>query len=150
MVVGVGDVDVARTIDRHPTRAVEARVSTVAIAVTGIGAVAACQGAHVAARRNLAERVVASIRDVDVARAVNGDPIRRRKLGVASHPIQTARASWTTCQSSHRAGARDFADHVIQRIGDIKIALRIQRHRQRPVVGRNQRSRRTRGDGKSG
>ena len=97
VVVGVGDVDIARTIDRHPTRAVEARVSTVAIEVTRIGAVAARERAHAAARRNLAEGVVARIRDVDVARTVHGNPVRRRKLGVASHPIHTARGSGTTC-----------------------------------------------------
>ena len=102
MVVGVGDVNVARPVDGEPARVIETRVGAVTVCSAGIGAVATGERADHAARRDLADRVVARIGHVNISRRIDRDPIGGGKFRSGAHVIHTAR---TAC------GARESGNH---------------------------------------
>src|ERR1019366_4422398 len=72
--------------------------------------------------RYLADAVVKSICDVDVARSVNCDAIGVVQLGAGSRAVIAAEAWHPVSRHSGDHPVRDFADAVIRRVGDIEAA----------------------------
>ena len=140
LVVSIGDEQIARLVDRDPTRAVEGRgLGRAAVAARGgAGGVAAVRagagdGGDHAARGDLADPVIAGVGDEDVALGVD-----RHALGVFQAGLGGGAAVAADGRpggvAAVRAGAGDGGDDAargdlahaaVERVGDEHVALRI-------------------------
>ena len=75
VVVGVRHIDVARAVHRHAVGLIEPRGAARAIGAAEVASQSRQRGHH-ASGSHLADRVVAGIRHIDVARAVHRHAVR--------------------------------------------------------------------------
>ena len=103
MVVGVSDVDVARRVDCNAYWIVECRArARAAVAAEVLCSGARDRGDDARARDPQAHAIVVGVRDVDVARRVNGDALRIAERG--------ARARAAVAAEARCSGARNRGD----------------------------------------
>jgi hypothetical protein len=128
MVVGIGDVDGACRIHRHAVRIGERRcVGRHAVAALPLAAGPRDGGHRASSGSDPLDAVVERVRDVQVARAVQGD---RGRNGEA----RAVRAG--SARAEHRrdhAGRRHLADAVVVRIGDVDVARAVNRDSKREI-----------------
>jgi hypothetical protein len=84
--------------------------------------------AHHPGRRNLADGVVAGIRDIDIACAVNRDTISLIEPRLAVGPVGGAPASGQPGQSRHHALGVDLPDGIVVTVGDVHVTHPVRSH----------------------
>jgi len=120
VVVGIGDVDVAVTVDGHADRSVEAGGALDAVGVARLAA--ARQRAHAAVGCHLADRVVVRIGHVEVAQAVDGQRRRRVECRGGAKAVREARMA--AGEGGYLAVGRDAADAAaIAAVGHEHVAV---------------------------
>ena len=122
-----GDIDEPVVGRHHPDRAPEQPG-----AVLGVGA---RERRDLAVRQNLAQRVVAGIRDEQRAAAIERDAGRRVERRRCALPVGKTRHVLPR-QCPHLAVGADRADAIVIGVGDIDIALVVHRDADRPVEPR--------------
>ena len=90
-VARVGDIQVAGCVDGNPRGIVQARRSTIAVGGTGLTGQAR-EGTHRTGLGNLANRVVAAVGDVDVARGIDSHSIRAEEPGRGARAVKISGA----------------------------------------------------------
>ena len=132
MVLVVGDVDVAVPINRHPARVLEAGVGAGPISRPRRPGGASQRGDHTG-RRDLTNRMVISVGDVDVAVPINRHPVRVPEAGVGAGPIIRPRRPGGASQRGDHTGRRDLTNRMVPVVGDVDVAVPINRHPDRVV-----------------
>ena len=129
MVAPIRDVDRAGAIDSHASGTIEPRRAASAVVRSAVVEGRACEGRDDPSGRDLANRIVAPICDVDRAGAV------RRYASGAIEPRGVARAVLVapgeigvTGQRGDHPGGRDLANRVIAPVRNIKVAGAVYRH----------------------
>src|SRR5205823_3276255 len=122
MVVAVSDVDVPCRADGDAVRAIEARRGAGAVVVPR--AAVAGQRGDDAGRRDLADRVVAGVGDVDIAVFVAGDALRSAKLRDLARAVLESLDRKTSREGRDVARRRDLANRVFA-VGDVDVVVRV-------------------------
>ena len=129
-VVGtIGDVQVARAVQRHVGGEVQLRRRGLAAVPAVAGRPVSRHRGDIPRRVHLADAVVVSIGDVQVARAVQRHAcggVQLRRHGCAAVPVVAAHPV-----SRHRGDIPrgvHLADAVVGPIGDVQVARAVQRH----------------------
>src|SRR6185437_12606895 len=122
----IHDVQVAGCVRSHASRAVESCELT-----DSIGAPTETRFAGQRRYRprlsNLPNGVVASVRNVQIACAVDGNPERGGEPRRGAGSIRAAGRARRSSQGSHLSGRRDLANDVVARVGDIDVASAVRR-----------------------
>ena len=122
MVVGIGQVEIAAAIDRQTLGPKElcGRAGSVCAARSSC---LARQRAHCSSSGHPAQRVVQSVRHVDIARTIDGDPRRTVEARCAAGAVGAAGTSGQPGKGCYRAGGSDnLADRMVVGVGEVKIA----------------------------
>ena len=82
---------------------------------------------------DLADRIIALIRYIDVARGVHGHTVRAAKLCGGASVVLTAPYPSRPREGAHRSVRRDLPDRVIPGIGHKDVAQRVHRDARREV-----------------
>src|SRR5262249_54987052 len=107
VVASVGHIDVTRVVHGDALRFVEPRLA--ARAVVGAGASGQTgYSAYHAGGRDLSNRIVESIRHIEVAQAVHRDACRREEPGIAARIVGAAVRAGQTSERADHAGGRDL------------------------------------------
>ena len=77
--------------------------------------------------RNLPDRMVPSVRDVDIADCVGGNAIRPGESCRSASAVRTSGVGSGACDGGDHAGRCDFADEVDISVGHVEIAGRTDR-----------------------
>src|SRR5581483_2490507 len=125
--LAVDDVEVAGAIDRDAVGREEPRGGAGAVGRAG-GAGGAGHGGDVGVRRDLADRVVARVDDVEVAGGVDGERgggVEARGGAVAVGGARRERGAGE--RGDHAAGG-DLADRLVPAVGDEQVAAGVGDH----------------------
>ncbi len=124
VVVGVGDDHAPRAVHRHAHRPVELRLRAGAVAPArhaGAG-----QRRHDAVGRHLADRVVAGVGDVEIARRVQRQARRRVEARRGALPVPEAFGAAGE-RGDTAVGAQHADAVVVAAVADVERAMRVQR-----------------------
>src|SRR6185436_11095761 len=109
VIIGVGDVEVATTVEREALRIEKPRVGAGAIHATGIAGQSG-EGGDDAGWGDFADDVVVRIGDEEITRGIEREPARiveayagARAVGVAGRAVAVL--------GEHRAGGRELVDY---------------------------------------
>ena len=130
----VHDIEVAARVQGHVRRIIETCGGTRPVGVPGAGS--ARQGGHDDARGHLADRVVAGVRNIDVAAGIRADPEGIIVLGGGSRPVHETRGLQNARDGGHHAARRDLPDQDVIVVTDIHVATAVHRHALRGVEPR--------------
>lgn len=93
-------------------------------------------GGHLASRGDLADGLLVPIGHEDIALRIDRDAHRPCQSRCRTGAVHIARLPGRACECAHHTRRRDLADRVVAEIGDVEIAGRVGRDRERPVESR--------------
>ena len=133
--VSVCDVEIARLINRNAGGVIESRVAArpvhsteVAARTTGDGRYHPVRGSADHGRRDLTDREVDGIRNVEIACTVDRDVSGLIELRSAARAVDRANVADGAGNGGDHSGGRDLADQVVVRVRDKEIARTVHGH----------------------
>ena len=123
----VRQIDVAGGVNHHAGRPVEACHAAGAIGVARIPR-RARQGAHLPVGGDLADSVVVTVRQIDIATGIQRNTPRLGELCGTATPIRAAIVHRTSGIGCHYSGLRHLAYRVVVDVRDIEISTAVHRY----------------------